>query len=512
MTWRRWRPGPCRAATTGWSAARRSGRAWPSTRPAASCSPAPRPGTAGSPRSSPTWTPPGITVRPLRTMHGVDEFAEVFFDDVVIPGDGCSAAPGTAGGWRRICSPTNAPPASGTGSPTCTRGWTGSWLRRRPWFRRRRRPRAGLGVGVGFGGCRGYRVRLPGAAHRPLPLAGHPAAAGGGERARAGDVGRQGAARHGRAAAVRHRTGPAAGSDRAHRIAVADPSTCSRGPRRSTAAPPRSSATSSPGGCSAWGRTDRGRRRTRPAGRHPAQDDDGGVRPGPRPRAGPARLARTCSPSCPPWRSRWSSGCSARPGRTRRCSTTCCCTRPGTGPGARCRCRTRAARGWCGSAATVGSQALDSDLPLRPCQALAAVDPVDPVRAGGRAAGARVVAGRRRPGHARRWPGRTRWTGSSSAVRSPRSRPSGTGWPRRCRARRRRGGLAGRCGSGGRGRLDAGQGGGWEGGGGLAALTAPALPAGARRDRVHRRARPAPARPARARPGRPARQRTGADL
>ena len=26
---------------------------------------------------------PGITVRPLRTMHGVDEFCEVYFDDVV---------------------------------------------------------------------------------------------------------------------------------------------------------------------------------------------------------------------------------------------------------------------------------------------------------------------------------------------------------------------------------------------------------------------------------------------
>jgi alkylation response protein AidB-like acyl-CoA dehydrogenase len=30
---------------------------------------------------------PGISVRPLRTMHGVDEFAEVFFDDVAVPGD-----------------------------------------------------------------------------------------------------------------------------------------------------------------------------------------------------------------------------------------------------------------------------------------------------------------------------------------------------------------------------------------------------------------------------------------
>ncbi|MQY31340.1 acyl-CoA dehydrogenase family protein [Nocardia aurantia] len=30
---------------------------------------------------------PGITVRPLKTMHGLDEFAEVYFDDVVVPGD-----------------------------------------------------------------------------------------------------------------------------------------------------------------------------------------------------------------------------------------------------------------------------------------------------------------------------------------------------------------------------------------------------------------------------------------
>ena len=28
---------------------------------------------------------PGISVRPLRTMHGTDEFSEVFFDDVPVP-------------------------------------------------------------------------------------------------------------------------------------------------------------------------------------------------------------------------------------------------------------------------------------------------------------------------------------------------------------------------------------------------------------------------------------------
>jgi alkylation response protein AidB-like acyl-CoA dehydrogenase len=41
---------------------------------------------------------PGITVRPLRTMHGVDEFAEVFFDDVVVPADRMLGRPGE--GWR----------------------------------------------------------------------------------------------------------------------------------------------------------------------------------------------------------------------------------------------------------------------------------------------------------------------------------------------------------------------------------------------------------------------------
>ena len=41
---------------------------------------------------------PGVTVRPLRTMHGVDEFAEVFFDDVLVPADRMLGRPGD--GWR----------------------------------------------------------------------------------------------------------------------------------------------------------------------------------------------------------------------------------------------------------------------------------------------------------------------------------------------------------------------------------------------------------------------------
>lgn len=41
---------------------------------------------------------PGITIRPLRTMHGVDEFCEVYFDDVVIPARRLLGKPGD--GWR----------------------------------------------------------------------------------------------------------------------------------------------------------------------------------------------------------------------------------------------------------------------------------------------------------------------------------------------------------------------------------------------------------------------------
>ena len=41
---------------------------------------------------------PGITIRPLRTMHGVDEFCEVYYDDVVIPASRMLGRPGD--GWR----------------------------------------------------------------------------------------------------------------------------------------------------------------------------------------------------------------------------------------------------------------------------------------------------------------------------------------------------------------------------------------------------------------------------
>jgi alkylation response protein AidB-like acyl-CoA dehydrogenase len=40
---------------------------------------------------------PGITVRPIETMHGADEFSEVFFDDVAVPFDRTLGQPGA--GW-----------------------------------------------------------------------------------------------------------------------------------------------------------------------------------------------------------------------------------------------------------------------------------------------------------------------------------------------------------------------------------------------------------------------------
>ncbi|MET8207656.1 acyl-CoA dehydrogenase family protein [Streptomyces sp. NPDC005373] len=58
----------------------------------------PDPGHAGISAFFLDMDAPGITVRPLRTMHGVDEFAEVFFDDVRVPGDRLLGAVGD--GWE----------------------------------------------------------------------------------------------------------------------------------------------------------------------------------------------------------------------------------------------------------------------------------------------------------------------------------------------------------------------------------------------------------------------------
>jgi alkylation response protein AidB-like acyl-CoA dehydrogenase len=43
---------------------------------------------------------PGVTVRPIRMANGDEEFAEVFFDEVVVPRD--AVVGGGGGGWRPI--------------------------------------------------------------------------------------------------------------------------------------------------------------------------------------------------------------------------------------------------------------------------------------------------------------------------------------------------------------------------------------------------------------------------
>ena len=57
---------------------------------------------------------PGIDVRPLRTMHGVDEFCEVYFDHVSScqPTE-CSEGPVTVGNSRWTCCRSSARRASG---------------------------------------------------------------------------------------------------------------------------------------------------------------------------------------------------------------------------------------------------------------------------------------------------------------------------------------------------------------------------------------------------------------
>ena len=150
---------------------------------------------------------PGITIRPLRTMHGVDEFCEVYYDDVVVPASRMLGQPGD--GWRlamdllpyerstcfwqRIAylySRFDALIAEiGDSSPTATTNTSSA----QPISRCTR--------------C---------AADLVPPSTGSATASGW-----AGHLDRQGAAGHRRATAVRHRPRPAARRDRARRHAMA---------------------------------------------------------------------------------------------------------------------------------------------------------------------------------------------------------------------------------------------------------------------------------------------------
>ena len=88
-------------ATSGSFEARSCGPVGPTMPHAASCWRAPKgPGVAleASAAFFVDMDRPGITVRPLDTMAGVDEFCETFFDDVRVPAGRLLGSQG--GGWR----------------------------------------------------------------------------------------------------------------------------------------------------------------------------------------------------------------------------------------------------------------------------------------------------------------------------------------------------------------------------------------------------------------------------
>ena len=93
-------PGRAHRRGAGGSPDRRSGRAWPSTPTAASCSPG-RARVESAHRGITAlfvdMDSPGITVRPIGTMHGSPEFSELFFDDVLVPFSRTLGEEG--GGW-----------------------------------------------------------------------------------------------------------------------------------------------------------------------------------------------------------------------------------------------------------------------------------------------------------------------------------------------------------------------------------------------------------------------------
>ena len=200
--------------------------------------------TAGSPRSSSTWTRPGITVAPLEMINGVREFAEVFFDDVVVPADRDArrgerrlgrrdehpalralvvllaahrvpVPPARAGSSRSCPTTTATPRSSATRSCTSTRCAA-----------RSRATQHRLAAGATLGAETSIdKVLVATAEHATYDAV---------RRLLPGVV-----------ETGRRRGGARCGAT----------STSTRAPRRSTAAPPRCSATSSPAGCSTSGAT-----------------------------------------------------------------------------------------------------------------------------------------------------------------------------------------------------------------------------------------------------------------
>ena len=251
-TWPTCAPSRCATATTTSSTARRSGPP-PPTSPSGACSwsaPTPTPSpraasTRASPRSSSTWRPPGIDVRPIRDIAGEEMFCEVFFDDARVPvdyrlggeGEGWLVAMGTLGSER---VGTAGPGHRHAGRPR-RHGQPG------PVGQPRRAATTPASGSASPGRPHPHRVhqapQLPGPVQDPAP----------GEELARGPAGQAAVELPGpdpgRAGRRPARAGRAAGQGRGPTPSTAAPgtgSTCSSATRRSAPAPPRCRRTSSP--------------------------------------------------------------------------------------------------------------------------------------------------------------------------------------------------------------------------------------------------------------------------
>ncbi len=233
----------------GSSTVRRSGRASPSTRSAASL--LTRTGTPDSRHRGITaffvdMDTPGINVSPLVMINGVPEFAEVFFDDVV--GARRSDARRAA---RRVGGRHEHPPVRTVVVLLAAHRVPLPSARapRRRSARRRRSQRRGRRRRV-HRSCFALRARSRATQHR---------LAAGATLGAETSIDKVLVATGG-AGAVRRRAPAPAGRGRARRQrgrrGRGGASTSTRARRRSTAAPPRCSATSSPGASSTSGATD----------------------------------------------------------------------------------------------------------------------------------------------------------------------------------------------------------------------------------------------------------------
>ena len=223
---------------------------------------------------------PGITAQPIETMHGEPEFCETFFDDVLVPFDRTLGKEGDGWAFAMDLLPYERS--------------TALWQRAAFLHRRLQdlldvaEPSlvdpAKLGEVVQL--VYAFRSRSRATQHRQ------------GERriARRGDVDRQGAPGHRGTGRLRSRgrgvarRGHARRRRRERTLALGVPLLAGGDHLRRHQ--PRSSATSSPAGCSTWGTTDDRRARSRAVRAQPAQRDGAAHRRGARRRAGGVGLAR----------------------------------------------------------------------------------------------------------------------------------------------------------------------------------------------------------------------------